>query len=380
MNNRECHNQEKIAVIGPVLPCRGGIAQHTTLLSRALSKLVSVQIYSFKRQYPAWLFPGESELDSHYLGHREENAEYRIDSLNPFSWLSVIKKIKTEQVSMVLIPWWTFFWAFCFGFISASLRRGKCEIVFFCHNVVEHESAWWKSALTRFVLRNGKRFVVHTREDECNLRALLGKVPVCVQPHPIYDQFPDSKGILSRRKQVELLFYGFVRPYKGLGVLLDAMSLLKGKDIQLTVAGEFWEDKEKTLQKILDLGLEQQVEVCPRYHTDEETAELFARADAVVLPYLSATGSGVVPIAYHYNKPVVVTRVGGLPDVVRDGETGFIVPPGNPEKLAEVLANLSAEKCLEMADEICAFKTTMSWDGLAKKVLDTDSYTVSELA
>jgi len=296
---------KRIVIIGPTYPFRGGIAQHTTMIKRELEKEHDVLMISFKRQYPMWLYPGESDIDPAYEGHIEKNTEYLIDSINPRTWLKAIKKIDFFKAEVILIPWWSIYWAFCFGYISYKLKRKNNKVVFFCHNAVEHETAAWKSTLTKIVLKNASRFVVHTKEDASNLKQLIPKAQITVCPHPIYTHFPQPQKKLPRRKSLELLFYGFVRPYKGLDELIEAMALLKGQDIQLTIAGEFWKGEKETSQKIETLGLSNQIELRPRYHTSEETAELFTRADIVVLPYRSATGSGVIPIAYHYNRGFV---------------------------------------------------------------------------
>ncbi len=357
-------------MVGPVLPFRGGIAQHTTMLHRALQELAETRTYSFSRQYPAWLFPGESDHDPAYEGHVEPGVEYLIDSLNPLTWRRAVKEIMDFGANEVVFPWWTIFWMPTFGYMARALKRKGKQIVFFCHNVVDHEAARWKTHLSRSVLQLGDRFVVHTREDEANLRALLPSADISVHPHPIYDQFPEPKGTLPRRKKLELLFYGFVRPYKGLDILVEAMGRLKGEDIQLTIAGEFWEGEEETRNKIKQLGIEDQVELRPRYHTDEETAELFARADFVILPYRSATGSGVVPIAYHYKKPVIVAKVGGLPDVVIDGKTGYIVPPDNPGILADRIRTLTEDIGRTMVPQIEDLKRSLTWERLAELLLN----------
>lgn len=365
----EMKSDKRIIMIGPVLPFRGGIAQHTTMLHRAMQKLVEVETISFSRQYPAWLFPGESDRDPDYEGHKEPGVVYLIDSINPFTWHRAVKSVMSFRPELVVIPWWTIFWAPCFGYIATVLRRNGIKIVFFCHNVVEHETAAWKTWLSKAVLSNGVHFVAHTREDESNLMRLLPGATVAVQAHPIYDHFPKPEHTLPRRRGLELLFYGFVRPYKGLDTLIEAMGWLKGEDIQLTIAGEFWAGEEDARARISELGIEEQVEIRARYHSDQDTAELFARADVVVLPYKSATGSGVVPIAYHYKKPVVVTRVGGLPDVVVEGRTGHIVPADAPEVLAQVISTLTPEACQNMRAGIQEMNGRLSWEKLATTLL-----------
>jgi glycosyltransferase involved in cell wall biosynthesis len=273
---------------------------------------------------------------------------------------------------LVVIPWWTIFWAPCFGYLAMALKRKGVPVLFFCHNVIEHESGNWKFWLTRKVLANGKRFVVHAQEDKINLNRLFPNPDVTVHVHPIYDQFPAAKGVLPRRRNLELLFYGFVRPYKGLGRLIEAMGKLKGEDVQLTVAGEFWEGEEEIRLRIKNLGIDNQVELRSRYHTDQETAELFERADIVVLPYRSATGTGVVPVAYHYDTPVIVTRVGGLPDVVQDGLTGWIVDPQCPEALVEVIDSATSEKAYAMRLAIQKLKKTMSWESMIRSFIQNE--------
>ena len=363
------HVKRKVMVIGPVLPFRGGIAQHTTLLSRAFAASHDSQVLSFKRLYPMMLFPGESDRDPDYQGHVEANTEYLLDSMNPLTWWRAIKKIRQVQPDVVLMPWWTLFLGPLFAYIAWSLKRNGIEVVFFCHNVLDHEEAAWKRSLTRLVLTQGNRYVVHTQIDEARLRELVPAARIAVHPHPIYNQFPEPKRQLTRRAGLELLFYGFVRPYKGLDNLIESMGLLKGEDVFLTVAGEFWVGRERIQERVVELGIESQIEISPRYHSDEETAELFTRADAVVLPYKSATGSGVVPIAYHYNRPVIVTRVGGLPDVVLDGETGRIVSQNDVNALAVAIREMSEASCIAMHPKIREFKQTLTWESLARMAL-----------
>jgi glycosyltransferase involved in cell wall biosynthesis len=359
----------KVALIGPVLPFRGGIAQHTTMLHRALPELTAHLTISFSRQYPALIFPGESDRDPAYAGYEEPGVEYLIDSLNPLTWRRAVRRILAFQADIVVLPWWTVYWAVCFGYLARTLRKQGLVVVFFCHNVVEHESAAWKSRLTRWVLGQASRFVVHTREDAANLHHLLPGAEVRVHAHPIYDQFPLPKNEWPKRGALELLFYGFVRPYKGLDLLIEAMAQTTD-NVYLTVAGEFWEGENQVRERIQALGLHDRVELRPWYHTDEETAELFGRCDVVVLPYRSATGSGVVPIAYNYNKPVIASRVGGLPDVVLDGKTGRLVEPENIKGLAEAINSMTRTGAEAMVPAIRELKGKMTWTSLAATLLD----------
>jgi len=359
----------RVALIGPILPFRGGIAQHTTMLHRALPALTEHLTISFTRQYPALIFPGESDRDPAYTGYREPGVEYLIDSLNPLTWRRAVRRVLDFRADIVVLPWWTVYWAVCFGYLSRALRRKGLSVVFFCHNVVEHEAAGWKSRLTRWVLGHGSRFVVHTYEDAANLRHLLPDAEVRVHAHPIYDHFPLPKKVWPKRGALELLFFGFVRPYKGLDLLIEAMAQT-ACDVYLTIAGEFWEGKSQVRERIQILGLADRVELRPWYHTDEEAAELFGRCDVVVLPYRSATGSGVIPIAYHYNKPVIASRVGGLADVVHHGETGILIESENVKALADAINNLTRTEAEAMVPAIKTIKRSMTWHSLAATCLE----------
>lgn len=362
----------RVALLGPVLPFRGGIAQHTTMLLRAFSSSGDAQAFSFTRQYPAFLFPGESDRDPAFEGHVEPETRYMIDSLNPLTWGRAVRAIVEWRPDVVVLPWWQVYWAPMYRFVVRRLKAAGIPVIFLCHNVTEHETASWKRAVTRSVLAMGDGHVVQSRVEAEHLRELVpGSEPV-LHLHPVYDQFPAATGALAPEHDLELLFFGFVRPYKGLDVLIEAMALLPDDlDVRLTVAGESWQGSEGLRAQIEDLGLSERVDLVDRYLTETEVAEYFARAHALVLPYRSATGSGVAAIAYHYEKPVVVTRVGGLPDVVEDGVTGFVVEPESPTALADAILELSRRDPADMVEAVREFKSTcLTWTGLAEAVLE----------
>lgn len=340
------------------------------MLRRALARRVDLLTLSFKRQYPTWLFPGESDRDPTYQGHREPDVCYLIDSLNPLTWRAAAKVCRGYDPQVVVIPWWTVYWLPCFRYLAGTCRRAGARVIFLCHNVVEHEAAAWKSLATRMVLQQqGAGFLVHTGVDEANLRALLPKAAILVHPHPVYDHFPAAKGVLPKRGRLELLFFGFVRPYKGLDLLIEAMGELRDDNVYLTIAGEFWEGLDRIQARIDFLGLRKRIELVPRYVSEEDAAEYFTRADAVVLPYRSATGSGVVPFAYHYGRPVIVTRVGGLPEVVLDRETGYVVAPESPRAISDIIRSVSADKLAAMRPAIERMKKILSWDAMADSII-----------
>jgi glycosyltransferase involved in cell wall biosynthesis len=361
----------RIALIGPVLPFRGGIAQHTTMLHRALAARAEVLTLSFSRQYPRWLFPGASDRDAAYAGHREPGVHYEIDSLNPLTWRRAARRIREFAPAALVLPWWTVYWAFCFHHIAAAARRAGIPVVFVCHNPVEHEDAFWKRGLAKWVLGTTDRYLVHDRRGREVLLESFPHARVDVHAHPVHGHFPRPVGSLPRRAGLELLFFGFVRPYKGVDLLLDALALVRREDVRLTVAGEFWGGLEECREKIASLGLAPKVELLPTYHSEQETAELFSRADVVVLPYRSATGSAVIPLAYHYGRPVIATAVGGLPDVVLEGRTGVLVPAGSPAELAKAIDSMTRSRAAAMQPEIERFAASLTWDGFASAVLDS---------
>jgi len=357
----------RVVIVGPVTPYRGGIAQHTSMLCRALSRQCDLHVLSFSRQYPKLLFPGESDRDPDAAALELDQLEFRLDSINPLSWARAGKHIRALAPDLVVIPWWTFFLAPCFGSIARSCRKHGIAVRFFCHNSADHEQSRWKSALVDWALTRADAFIAQTRQDADNLQSAYPGKPVLMHPHPIYDQFPPAVEPPPRRASLELLIFGLVREYKGLDVLIEALARLEHDDFMLTIAGEFWWGRERISARVAELGLDSRVEIVPRYVSDEEAANFFGRADAVILPYRSATGSGVIPLAYHYGKPVVVTRTGGLPNVVVDGETGLI-GPNAPKELAAAIDALPELLGTDVAGAITELKKSLTWEGLARTV------------
>lgn len=367
-------SRRRIAVIGPVFPYRGGIAQHTSMLCKALQASHETVIISFARQYPAFLYPGKDDRDADSPSIGLKNLHFVIDSLNPITWRRAGRMIKDFGPDTVIIPWWTFFLAPCLRSLAKKSRSTGAHVRFLCHNTVDHEKSVWKEGLSDWVLRTGHSYLVHTNEDRLHLKRRLGEVQICVHAHPIYDQFPPAARKLPRRASLELLFFGLVRPYKGLDILIEALDRLGDVNWHLSIVGEFWSDLERTRKRIAELGLESRIEIIPRYVSDQEAADHFARADVIVLPYRSATGSGVIPVAYHYNKPVIATHVGGLPDVVEQGRTGILVDPESPEALAEAIAGLSPEWLDEASRHIAEFKKSLTWESLAEAATDINGH------
>jgi glycosyltransferase involved in cell wall biosynthesis len=362
----------KICMIGPTYPFRGGTAQHTTLLYRHLRRRHRVTFYGFKRQYPGWLYPGETDRDASESPLREPGVENVLDSLNPLTWWEAYKRIKQDGPELVIIPWWTTFWTPQFWTVATLVKRFcPAKILFICHNV-EHETHALSQVCTRAVLSKGDHFFVHSEGDGERLKQLIPSSVITRVYTPLFDFFKTrqlSKAEARAKLGLQgdtILFFGYVRPYKGLDVLLKTMPLiLERRKLTLLVVGEFWHGREACAQQIKELSLENAVRVIDRYVPNEEVEVYFSAADLVVLPYVSGKGSGLVQTAYGLEKPVIATRVGTFPEDVEDGRTGYLVNPNDPQALAGAVIRFFAErKEAEFVENIRRVKERFSWENL----------------
>lgn len=240
-------------------------------------------------------------------------------------------------------------------------------MVFLCHNLYDHDANGLKKRLSEMLLKQGDAYIVHVRGDKTVLETLKPGTPVLWRPHPIYGQFPEADKKLKKRGRLELLFFGFIRPYKGLDLLVEALAKLKDKSVFLTVVGEAWGNVDALQQQLTGMGAPN-LELHLEYVSDKLAANYFTRADVVVLPYRSATGSGVLALAYHYDKPVLATQVGGLVDGVKEGKTGWLVEPNLPEALAATIAIISRKEVTSMRKDIQKFCKENSWGGMAASI------------
>lgn len=338
----------RLALVGPVYPYRGGIAHYTTTLCRALQEQGhEVLLISFSRQYPKWLFPGKSDKDPSQKPLEVREARYLIDSMNPITWLATVSQIREYNPDVVILQWWVPFWALAWMSIVWRIRRcATSKVVFICHNVIPHEAGWFDRVLAQRVLGLGDATIVHSERDRRKLLDLLPRAQVHVAHHPTYSVFAENAPSASQARQElrldnetpVILFFGFVRPYKGLNYLIEALSLvLEVLDAHLLIAGEFWDGVQPYREQIQSLHLEDHVTIVDQYIPNEEIGTYFASADLVALPYVDATQSGIVQLAFGFGVPVVTTTVGGLGEAVQDGVTGLLVPPGDSQALAEAL-------------------------------------------
>jgi glycosyltransferase involved in cell wall biosynthesis len=364
----------RFCILGPAHPLRGGIAQYLAILYSLLKQDHEVSFVSFKRQYPSFLFPGKTQLDP---GPARIDVRPRalIDSINPVSWFRTFSHVRRFRPHVLVFKWWTPFFGPCYATISFLARRFVgARVLFICDNVVPHERRMVDNLLTRIAFSQVDYFVTLSHsvmEDLMRIRAAANAVEIA---HPSYVYFTFSR-VEPREAKTRLeldgrtiLFFGYVRPYKGVHNLLDAFAKVSSRlNATLVVVGEFYEPSRPYVEHIERLRLGEKVRLVDRYVSDEEVGLYFSAADVAVLPYSSATQSGVVQVAFAFDTPVISTAVGGIPEVVKDGVNGLLVPPDDPDALAAAMVKYFEEGLAEkFAANIRAGSESFSWKPLVE--------------
>ena len=365
----------RFCILGPAHPLRGGIAQYLAILYSLLKQDHEVSFVSFKRQYPSFLFPGKTQLDP---GPARIDVQPRalIDSINPVSWFTAFNHVRRFRPHVLVFKWWTPFFGPCYATISFLARKfAGARVLFICDNVVPHERSVVDSLLTRVAFSQVDYFVTLSHSVMETLKRIRATANAVEIAHPSYVYFTFSR-VEPREAKKRLgldgravLFFGYVRPYKGVHNLLDAFAKVSARlDATLVVVGEFYEPSRPYVEHIERLGLGEKVRLVDRYVSDEEVGLYFSAADVAVLPYASATQSGVVQVAFAFDTPVISTAVGGIPEVVKDGVNGLLVPPNDPDALAAAILRYFEEGLAEkLAANIRAGSETFSW----KPLVDT---------
>jgi glycosyltransferase involved in cell wall biosynthesis len=366
----------RIALVGPLHPWRGGIAQYLGLLGETLATRAEVRAVTFTRQYPELLFPGKSQRDPdaeppHFP------VDALLDSIDPFSWARAARRLQAFGPGLVVLKWWLPFFAPAFVGAVAPLRRRGTRVALVCDNLVPHEKRPGDGLLTRHMLRHSDGYLVMSESVERDLDRLKPGAPRRRVPHPLYAQFDRGRYTReSARAKLGLqgevaLFFGYVRHYKGLDLLLAAWPRVRAhRPVTLVVAGEFYEDAAPYRARARAAGGDDAVRLLDHYLPDEEVEAVFKAADVVVLPYRSATQSGVTHVAYALGVPVILTDVGGLGETVRGEETGLVVPPESPEALAEAVLRFFTDGLApKLRAGVEAVRRAHSWDLLADEVI-----------
>ena len=358
----------KIALLSCFYPFRGGIAQFNANLFEELGKAHDVRAFNFSRQYPDFLFPGKTQ----YVTPEDEavpvEAQALLDTADPFSWGRTAREIRRWDPDLLVVRYWMSWFAPSLGWVARHVGP-KCRVVGILDNVIPHERHWFDTPLTKWFLRGLDGAVTLCEEVQRDLLKLRGDIPHTVLPHPIYTHFGEKLpreqaeqrlGIPAGRRT--LLFFGLIREYKGLDILLQAFDLLDER-YQLVIAGEPYGSFER-YRKLIDAGRDPaSVYVFPDYIRDSEVKNYFSAADLTVLPYRSATQSGISSVSCHFGVPMVVTDVGGLRETIGGRGTGIVCENAAPACIAAAIERFFDEPLLrERLDEgIRAEKERLSW-------------------
>jgi len=368
--------KKKILILGPSWPYRGGLAAYNERLAEELQQTADVEIWTFTVQYPKFLFPGKSQFATEPA---PANLRIRrmINSVNPLNWWFTGRKIRKMAPDLIITKYWLPLMGPALGSLI-RLGKGKhTRVVSILDNVVPHEKRPGDVPFTKYFLKPIDAFIAMSQSVLDDLKVFEPNKPVSLIPHPIYDNYgtPVTKAAARAKLGLEqvkkyILFFGFIRQYKGLDLLMQAMAdeRLKNMDVRLVVAGEFYEDAAPYQQLLEKLQLGDRILMHTDFIANDDVKNYFCAADLVVQPYKSATQSGISQIAYHFEKPMVVTRVGGLVEMVPDNVVGFQCDP-EPKDIATAIEKFyTGNREADMTAAVRVEKQKYSWDRLAAEI------------
>lgn len=379
-------SRPKIVLVGPAYPFRGGIAHFQNRLAQALAAQADVRLVTFSRQYPKLLFPGESQFeeDARWQKRLPHTPERLIDSVNPLSWKQAGRWIADERPDVVIFSHWLpFFVPAYLGVLRAMRRRSKKlgapapQVSLFLHNVFPHKKFPATKPLMKRLLGAADSYFTLSEHVTSDLKTFVPDARVYEGFHPVYDIFEaplppaQARAELGIPDERTLLFFGLIRPYKGLDLLLDAMPRVHAETgARLIVAGEFYDNKDELLAQTKNLGLDADVvRYFPGYIPNEDVHRYFSAADAIVQPYRRATPSGVAQTAFFFSKPMITTDLGVFAEVVPDSVAGVLVPPENPDALANGIRRFYEIGPEKLAEGAARQAEKYSWDALVDELL-----------
>lgn len=366
-------------MIGPVYPYKTGLSYYVGLLYRQLAKNHDVTLYSYSMQYPKFMYKKpQKDYDDDVV--KVEEAQFILNSANPISWILLAKKINKDKPGLVIFQWLHPYFAPCYSVIERLLSR-NIKIAYNCHNALPHERFLADKTLTKFTLDKADLVIAHSESDKEILNGMLKHAKVCVNPHPAYNFFKikdmskeEGRELLSLSKDNKvLLFFGLVREYKGLRHLLNAMPRMieKYHELRLIIAGDFGTGKDIYDEMIASLNIGEYIQIHDGHIPIPDVEKFFAACDLVVLPYESATQSGVIQAAYGFEKPVLATDVGGLPDAVDNMKTGYIVEPKRPDLIAQKVSDFfDNNRADEFKQNVRDSAYKFSWERMEKCLLE----------
>ena len=370
----------RIVILGSAYPLRGGgIASFNERLASHFQDLGhEVDIYSFSLQYPNFLFPGKSQYSDEPapIGLR---IKTKVNSINPFNWLSVGKELKRANYDLLIVRFWMPFFGPCLGTIQRQVRKNKhTKIICIADNIIPHEQRMGDKLLIRYFLKSVDACLTMSKSVLNDLKILSPKMPAVYTPHPLYDNYGTHQSKKEARRLLNInerdrviLFFGFIRPYKGLDILLEALadSRIRDLGVKLLLAGEFYGDPVPYLDLIKRYKLEEFIFMHTDFIPNQEVGRYFSAADCVVLPYRSATQSGITQVAYHFDLPMIVSNVGGLPELVHNEYVGYVVEP-NARQIADgIFSFYQHDKEQQFRTNIIDEKRKYSWDTFGSEIL-----------
>lgn len=373
--------KRKIAIVGSAYPLRGGgIATFNERMAKAfLENGDEVNIYTFSLQYPSFLFPGKTQY-SNEDPPEGLDIEVLVNSINPFNWIKVGRYLKKQQPDLVILRYWIPFMAPCLGTISKIVRKNKkTKVIAIADNVIPHESKPGDKILSRYFVKNVDAFVTMSKSVLKDLDNFDKIKPRKYAPHPLYDNFGKiiSKELAKKQLNLEdninyVLFFGFIRDYKGLDILLEAFAKneLRKFPLKLLVAGEFYAKPDRYLEIIKKQKLENLVELRTEFIPNSEVHKYFCASDVVVQPYKSATQSGITQVAYHFNKPMITTNVGGLAELIPNEKVGYVVNANIQEIARAIYKFYDLKKELEFSLKAKEEKKKYSWEIFIKTIFE----------
>lgn len=369
--------KKQLVIIGPAHPLRGGLASFNERLCRQFQlQGFDTTIYTFSLQYPSFLFPGTTQYSSEPKPG-DINIKVCINSINPLNWISVGNELKKIKPDIIVVRYWLPFMGPALGTILRRAKKNKhTKVVCIADNVLPHEKRPGDTAFTKYFVKPVDAFVTMSNKVMNDLKQFTSK-PAQTVVHPLYDNFGERLSKEEARKHLGLpvneriiLFFGFIRDYKGLDILLKAMTdeKIKASGIKLLVAGEFYNNRKVYDDIISELNLHEQLILRTEFISDSEVKYYLSAADFVIQPYKNATQSGVTPLAYHFEKPMLVTNVGGLPDMVPHNVAGIVTKP-TAESVAEGIIELYNKGEEHFLKGLREEKKKYSWEVLVNTII-----------
>ena len=376
-----------IKIIGPAFPYRGGIATTNERLAQEFASMgFEVDIETFTLQYPSFLFPGKTQYNEKEAP-QDLTIRRTINSVDPLNWLKVGRRIRKEKPDLVIIRYWLPFMAPCLGTIAGLIRKnGHSKIICLADNIIPHEHRLGDHALTNYFIQRIDGLIAMSKSVLTDAQGFKKTLQVGYCPHPIFDNYGERLPFETAKQKLNLdtgtrylLFFGFIREYKRSDLSLNAFAdpKLRKFPVKLLVAGEYYSSPEPYLEIIRKHHLEDLVEMRTEFIADEDVSLYFSAADMVVQPYKSATQSGVTQIGYHFNKPMLVTNVGGLAEIIPDGIIGYVVEPDS-QKIADALFDFyEQERITEFETNIADEKKKFSWENMVNSFLFVYNKTIN---